>query len=367
MIADYSSYLELLAALYISMLLDVDTLNKLWYPAGYYKKIENTLNTVMPEEEQLNSTIVEESKKNAAYRNRRMRSRALFMLALTAILLILLGIESSFGDNALSSHEPWYNAVMISYLLGTLISFFGGRLFDRWNTTSIMVLFFVVCLIVLLCANVHCQFYGSILELYPIVIVGMVTSPLLSDIVSRWLFSSVYSGYLRNYVQKVKEDYDLAMSSLEKNDKKHIPRVYRRLINDSIYTSNNQKTLSDICIQGYVDIRNRKLEQISTYPNGFDLFVSWAYYHFVCFYERIERVFRRRKDEDNEKPLSLKNKSVDNSRDVVLNYQKEYDEFLVERSKAKHQLNIRQFCQRHGYDASSMIAWLKQSKNNTRN
>ena len=51
MIADYSSYLELLAAVYISMLLDVDTLNKLWYPKNYYTRIKDTLDNVFSEEE----------------------------------------------------------------------------------------------------------------------------------------------------------------------------------------------------------------------------------------------------------------------------------------------------------------------------
>lgn len=347
------------------MLLDVDTLNKLWYPADYYKKIEDTLKTFMPEEDsKLNPTIVEKSKTNAKNRNRRMRNRALFMLAMTAILLFLIGFESSFETNALAEHETWYNAVMISYLLGTIASFVSGKLFNKWNTTTIMVLLFAVCLISQFYGNIQFPFYNTISEYYPITIVGLVTLPLLTDIFSRWLFSSVYSGYLRNYVQKVKNDFDLAMASLQNNDKKHIPRIYRELINDSIYTSNKQKTLSDICIQGYVDIRNSKLEQISTYPNGFDIFISWITYCLVRFVRWSGRIFTRRNDDVNEMPSNLINTPIDRSQDVVLNYQKEYDEYLVERSKAKGQLNIRQFCQRHRYDTASMIAWLKQRNNN---
>lgn len=364
MIAEYSSYLELLAAVYISMLLDIETLNKLWYPSGYYKKIQDALKTALPEEEgegKLNNRIVDSSKTNAVTRNKRMRCRALFMLALTAILLALLGYEASFvGDTSL--HEYWYNAVVFSYLSGTLLCFFGGALFDRWNTTSLAVLFVLIEFVALIIFPVNLPFYQTIEPYYPIMVVSLVTLPVLAELFSRWLFSSVYSGYLRNYVLKVKEDYDKALVALNSNRKKKMPRTYRKLINESIYTSNSDKTLTDICIQGYVDIRNKKLNEISRYPNGLVLFISWVGYTILRFYKHI--CFWK-KNKQVETPIvvqGLYNSSVKvkDSQVVLLNYQREYDEFLLERAKQKGKLNIRQFCQQHGYDPNAMITWLKQ-------
>ena len=364
MIADYSSYLELLAAVYISMLLDVETLNKLWYPDGYYKKIQDTLKTVLPEEEgegYLNNRIVVSSKSNAVIRNKRMRCRALFMLSLTAILLALLGYEASFvGDPSL--HECWYNAVVLSYLTGTILCFFGGLIFDRWNTTTLAVIFVLIEFVALLIVHINLPFYQTIQSYYPITVVSLVTLPVLTEIFSRWLFSSVYSGYLRNYVLKVKEDYDKALSALNSNNKKQMPRTYRKLINESIYTSNSDKTLTDICIQGYVDIRNKKLNEISRYPNGLVLFISWIGYTIQRFYKQICFWKKREQVETSIAVQGLYSSSmiVKDSHVVLLNYQREYDEFLLERAKQKGKLNIRQFCQQHGYDPNAMITWLKQ-------
>lgn len=360
MIADYSSYLELLAAVYISMLLDVETLNKLWYPDGYYNKIQDTLKAELPEEEgegKINNRIVSSSKSNAAIRNKRMRCRALFMLALTAILLALLGFEASFVGN-MSPHECWYNAVLFSYLTGTLLCFFGGPIFDRWNTTTLAVIMVLIELVALILFHIKLPFYLTIESYYPIVVVSLVTLPVLAELFSRWLFSSVYSGYLRNYVLKVKEDYDKALSALNSNNKTQMPRVYRKLINKSIYTSNSDKTLTDICIQGYVDIRNNKLDEISRYPNGLVLFLSWIGYTILRCYKQI-------KSKKVESSLAVQgfyssSMMVKDSQVVLLNYQREYDEFLLERAKQKGKLNIRQFCQQHGYDSNAMIIWLKQ-------
>ena len=316
----------------------------------------------MPEEEMnLNPQIVNISKTNAENRNTKMRCKALFMLSLIAILLILLGYETSFNIS-LNSDEGWYNAVGITYLLGTLISFFGNNLFSKWNRTAIMVIVVISFLSVLLYLDVAIPFYDSISKYYPITIVFLVTLPVLAEIFTRWLFSSVYSGYLRNYVLKVKNDYKCAMDALQNNDKKHMPRIYKKLINESIYTSDSNKTLSDICIQGYVDIRNSKLNKISRYPNGFYIFASWICYKCKRLWRTFWGLFILKSKVSVAKEPYVYKEKADNNQNVVLNYQREYDEYLVERSKEQGPLSIKQFCQRHNYDASAMITWLKQKR-----
>lgn len=364
MIADYSSYLELLAAVYISMLLDVETLNKLWYPENYYDKIRDALKKELPDEEgKLNDSILSASKENASYRNKRMRCRAVFMLALTSILLALIGFESSFDRNQLCCNEEWYNAVLITYLLAVVVCFSFGRAFDNWNTTASTVLVVVAILVGLMFFQVSFPFSSSVIEYYPIVVVSLVTLPVLSEIFSLWLFSSVYSGYLRGYVKRVKNDYEKAMSALNSSEKKRMPREYRKLITKSIYNSNSQKTLSDICIQGYIDIRNNKLREISAYPNGFAIFFSWIGYsfirlgRFICFWKKVER-----KEVAIQGSYSIFSSSGNNP-NVILNFKREYDEYLLEKSKVKG-LSIKQFCQQHGYDYKAMVTWIKQRNQN---
>lgn len=364
MIADYSSYLELLAAVYVSMILDVDTLNRLWYPDSYYRKIEDTLRTAFPEEDVaggLNAEIVLASKNNADARNSRMRRRALFMLALTAIMLALVGYESSFGNTSLL-HEYWYNAVLVSSVLGVMLCLFGGPLFDKWNTTTLGVIGVIASLSVLMFVPVKFCFSSCEIKYYDIIIVSLLTLPVLLEILSRWLFSSVYSGYLRNYVFRVKNDYEKAIKSLKASDKRRIPKVYRKLINESIYSSHSRKTLFDICIQGYVDIRNKKLKEISRYPNGFILFFSWLGFKINRFGQWIKKSIQPKRRENGHIYSMISNsfQSTINSQDVVLNYQKEYDAYLIERSKRNGKLGVKEFCQIHGYDADAMITWLKQ-------
>lgn len=359
MIADYSSYLELLAAVYISMILDIDTLNALWYPNNYYKKIKDTLKKIMPEEEnKLNSTIVEASKKNAQNRNARMRRKASFMFVLTSLLLFLLGYESSCGDN--KPHESWYNGVAITYFLGILICFFCKKCFEKWNKTAIMVILLGICLIAFLSIGVSYPCYNKVSHYYPLGIVTLVTLPAILDVYSRWLFSSAYSGYLRNYVIKVKKDYDQALSALQHGDDTQMPRHYKKLINSSIFTSDNNKTLSDICIQGYIDIRNQRLKEISSYPKGTSILVSWIIY--TC--KRIMKFFTISFNSILNRGTKSSNKNTinDNHHNVVLNYQKEYDEYLIEKSKGRGRLSIKKFCQEHSYDPAAMITWLKNRK-----
>lgn len=367
MIADYSSYLELLAAVYISMLLDVETLNKLWYPANYYTKIQDALKKELPEEEgKLNDKIVKASKTNAAIRNQRMRCRAAFMLFFTAILLVLLGFESSFDKNSSMQYEGWYNAVAISYFVVVLICFFVGKAFDGWNTTALISLFVLFTFVVLMLLEISLPFSSNVIDCYPIVVVCLVTLPVLFEIFSRWVFSSLYSGYLRSYVLKVKGDYEKAIDALRTNSKNHMPRKYRKLINESIYTADSDKTLSDICIQGYVDIRNKKLNEISQYPNGIKILISWIGYSFYRLFHWLGKLFKGKEPEPVPKLAGLYTSPATNNTGevVVLNYQKEYDQYMVERAKMNGKLNVRQFCQSHGYDSNAMIAWLKQRKSN---
>ena len=367
MIADYSSYLELLAAVYVSMLLDVEALSKLWYPDNYYEKIETALNEEFSKEfgvDNLKEKILSASKHNASTRNTRMRCRALFMLSLTAIMLALLGYESSFDDNMIL-HEHWYNAVLISCFLGVALCFFGGGFFDNWNTTALGILLVVLCLIVLMLVSIEFPDYSGLANYYPVTIVVLLTLPVLWEIFSRWLFSSVYSGYLRSYVVKVKNDYSKAIQALRANDKRHVPTMYKKLIDESIYTSNNNMTLSDICIQGYIDIRDKKLCEISRYPNGFVLFFSWLGFCFYRLYKYLKNrcLSRPMSVTKTHRPVSLYVQPVVvNTQDVILNYQKEYDEFMVEKSKKNGKLSVKEFCQQHGYDADAMVTWLKQRK-----
>ena len=350
------------------MLLDVDTLNKLWYPKNYYTRIKDTLDNVFSEEEgELVSSILESSKANAEIRNSRMRRRASFMLAITALLLFLTGYESSFSGRVLE-YEWWYNAVVITYLFSVLICFTCRLLFNKWNTTAVLAVLVIVCLAFLMKLSLDFPFFAQASPYYPVFVVALVTLPVLWEIFLRWLFSSVYSGYLRSYVMKVKRDYDNAIVALKSSGRIQIPRVYRKLIKDSLYSSSGDKTLSDICIQGYIDIRNNKLFEISQYPNGFRIFISWIGY-------TIQRCFKwgkSLKGTRNNSLLPLQANSLavvppqKDDQVVILNFQKEYDEFVFERAKMKGKLSVKQFCQQHNYDSDAMVTWLKQRKKKDR-
>lgn len=363
MIADYSSYLELLAAVYTSMLLDVEALNKLWYPDGYYNKIQETLKSVFPEEEgegRLNKRILDASKQNAEKRNNRMRHKALFMLALTSLLLVFIGYESSFS-NCFAAHQQWYNAVLITYFVGALVFFCGGKLFDQWNKTVILLLVVIISMVILRLFSLP-PIIPISETFHSIAIVVLVTAPVLWELFSRWLFSSVYSGYLRSSVQKVKNEFDSAMRAFKNNDKKHVPRVYKRLINESIYSASSDKSLSltDICIQGYMDIRNTELMKKTQYPNGMSLFLSWVLYTLKCILKRL--CFWKDVLPQEVEIHGSYNNTEYNSAVVILNYQREYDEYLLEKAKNKT-LSVKQFCQQHGYDFKAMVTWIKQRNN----
>ena len=217
MIGQFSSFIELCAAVYFTMCLDSEKFKLFWNPDRKVSVNINSLQALI--DESVNTT-----RDNEILGLRRM---GVFMIVICFLLLILVGFEQKFSEVPHRFAVP----VIFSYGLIFVLELIHNGIFKLMKVVIISLTFVLTVFITLWFwegLNASLQ-YGFIIYLYEridFLTTFILLFPLVAHVVRLWLRSSVHRGYLRTMVAKETAEYKKAIQALTIGKPSGVSRKY---------------------------------------------------------------------------------------------------------------------------------------------
>lgn len=205
MIGDFSSFIELCAAVYFTMCLDSEKFKLFWNPNRKVYVDNISLQTSIDE----SVNIIRD---NEILSLRRM---GVFMMVLCFLLLILVGFEQKMSADPSRMAVP----IIISYGLVFILELIHNKIFRLMKVVVVSLTFILAIFLVLwywkeLNSSLQCVFINYLYERIDILTTIILLFPLVVHVVRLWLRSSVQRGYLRTKVAKETTEYQNAIQAL---------------------------------------------------------------------------------------------------------------------------------------------------------
>lgn len=205
MIGDFSSFIELCAAVYFTMCLDSEKFRLFWNPNRKVTVDDISLQTTI--DESVNTT-----RDNEILGLRRMGA---FMIVICFLLLILVGFEKKMSVEPNRFAVP----VIISYGLVFILELIHNGIFKLMKVVVISLTIILAVFLTLwywegLNSSLQCVFTNYLYERRDLMTTFILLFPLVVHVVRLWLRSSVQRGYLRAKVTRETEEYQKAIQAI---------------------------------------------------------------------------------------------------------------------------------------------------------
>lgn len=363
MLANYSSYLELLAAVYTSMYIG-DLFLEFWTP-NYFDNLRNALKSYNPDNQTISiEELIESNEYWVQKTKNKIKRRAVMMFCTTTFLLLVVGIESSNVGNSLLLGKLYNSIVLVLFVEFVLyICLLRNWVFSKWKFTTLSIFSLGVIGLSAFFFEIPLLSYINPYHKWIVpFVLSLLTIPIVWQLFVSWLFSSAYSGYIRSKLSMESNKYNRAKRAIEEGDSEAIPKEYKKALLGGI-CSNTRTSPGDICMQHFYDRFGERLQDLCKPPRAYVMIWSWCCYKLVSFFHFLKDVFSRKSKNVHSESLSVNGVSlVVEDESVSINYSKEYVEYQMEKAKNK-KLTLKEFCNSHGYNRHGMITWLGQHNN----
>lgn len=358
MIANFSSFIEFLAAIYVTMCLDNQICRNFWTP-DYFDSMKTILEGYDFEGSSNLFQKLQDGINNIYGRISNLsQKKGSFMLGFCVWLLILIGLEENIKN------ELWgYVPFLLSCLYVLVIIVFSKFILYKWKFVIFALLgLLAIFLLSYIYANQIFQWTNALapnlLELKYFFFIIVLLLPILHQLWVNWIYSGVYKGYLKKQVELEYEKYKRSKEGIEKRKKDIIDPEYLEAWNDLYF--NNEDSDRSITIFNRV-LYNRLLEIAS--PSIWRLF--WS---LLCHWTvKICRMFNKKKgamEEVEDKSFDANDiLSIIPKENVKLDFSKEHSEYLKwKKGRNGKNASVKVFCIEKSINAKDMIAWLRVNK-----
>lgn len=287
MLANYSSLWEVFTAFFCSMLLD-NIIGGIWTPE-YKKNVCGLINKMgILYVSTLTEKLKNQIEANVAEISDHMHRRAIFMICFCLCLLVLTGAEANLGFSRACETEILFWATFV----GILIVTFGNWTF---HNNGIVLAVCVVYMISFLCL---CH-YGHDLtitwdllndEKYAVgFVILFLALPIIWQIMSCWIYSSLYYGKLREDLYKEEIEYKKAIIGIRNMNMDIVPEKYK--IRAAVDINMKKDPNEDISYESCDDILYSNIDALLENPVPLKILGSW-------FFHRLKYVFYKGANDD---------------------------------------------------------------------
>lgn len=289
MLPDYSSLWEVYTAFFCSMLLS-DILGGIWTPE-YKRTVVGLIgNMGIPFVKTLANKLSSQIDANVKEISGHMHRRAIFMILFCVCLLGFTGAVGNMGFSDDSEKEILFWAVTV----GLVIVLAGSLTFSNYVVTVVICILYGISFL-LLC---HCGHDMAITcplledEKYAIgYLLIFMSLPITWQIISCWIYSSLYYGKLRDDLHKEEQLYKMAIIGIRTKNIGIVPDKYKvRAVVDINCQSNSKE---DISYESCDDILYSSVDALLENPAPISILFSWLKHH-------IQNLFARREVDDSQ-------------------------------------------------------------------
>lgn len=359
MILNFSSFVELFAAIYVTMAVNNDFCSNFWTPR-YYKEMELLLKTYdFSGSSSIHDKLMDEIKVKYEVVQNRAHFRGFILLTLCVCYLVFMGYENESNSQIVGHYVPLlYSTIIVGFTI-----LFSGVLLTNWRRTIFAVLVYTLVYVILKIGN------WEVLSNHPIsmllytyktqLLIGIILLPIIYQMYVYWLHSSIYKGYLRHNVAFEYERFKKSMSGIKDRDKTKVDKIYMDVWTETAFASSGDPTLTS-----FYKVLNQRLLLIAS-PSYRDLLFSWIKFHFNKLWQRVKRteakttVVKASCNDDIQQNLSIQNES---NTKPVLDFTNEYQQYCTWKKTTGKNGNIKAFCMAKGISYKDMTAWLRVTK-----
>ena len=228
MIGDLNSFVQFMAAIYLTLTIDSLLFKRYWSPA-YYEMVTTKFKSTQHLEQKLQDSI--KNMEDVITVTARKRGAILLIACLTTLIFAAFelewpGTEAKF--EAVSAYVNQYVCFDL-YLYLTMIAFV---VFMCWKVNFLVVLVVVALLPLVFLLNFSPTLLSYIQCLHfisdsRILLIIVLLLPIVYQITVNWLYSDIFRKYLVRSLNSVYKDYRSAKEAFAKEDANLLPDSYK--------------------------------------------------------------------------------------------------------------------------------------------
>lgn len=345
MVADYSSFLEFIGAVYFTMCLDEILTRKVWSPLDVKKQSRALDYLGMNNDDDFKNAVLDANQKKGEILQKELSKKSVIGLFVIAFLLVFCGYEQEVcnPENTeplkLLQLELAYTCVIFI----TSLFLFQYKLFEKVKYVTLYVIGLFFTFIVIrwktLVFNNSCieQFVVDNIGLFVCVI---VTIPILWQIFITWIYKSVFYGYVKTRIRNAQAEYARVLDLIQKHQFDQLPKQYHEIYMRTSQSSEDttpQQALDDSLTE-YQGALYNEIRTIGLKIRLSQLMVSWIIYKVKKFLGWGKELF------------TTGGKSLMKSKKLVeKNYEDYAKKYKVKKSQRKSYKMI-DFCDKEGID-----------------
>ena len=274
---DFSSLIEVFAAIYVSMFLD-EILVNIWTP-DYRDRISQMIKSMnIPAVSFLEKKVKDNIGFNANDISGHMKRKALFFFVYCMSLLLIAGLENH-SEN-LQKHG--YLIVTILSILGAIFTIIGRFVFIKYSRVTISVFLYGVIFALLYISQIMdclCMEYGLGWIGYKTAVccfLAAISVPVIWQIFLIWIYSSPYKGYMQEKIYKEAYIYGKAYIAYKIKDMAALPKEYEVVARDFVAAPAPEE---DTSLSSLNSILVARMEALCELPNVMKVFWSWIMFN----------------------------------------------------------------------------------------
>ncbi len=338
MVADYSSYLGFVGAVYFTMSLNEFLTIRIWNPQDAHKLAQSLDGLGMKNDVNFKQAVLDANKRKGLLLQKELFKKSIIGLFVVAFLLLFCGSESS-----LSRETPSALPLLQLELAYTCVYFFISLIvlwrliFSKWKC----VVFYIVSIIGVfaLIRWKKLVFNSYDIEQFFINNIGMivcitVTLPILWQIFITWLHKSVFYGYVKSKIRNAQEEYEKVVEYVDSKQFDKLPKRYHEIYmhsSQSTLTTSPQQALDDSLLE-YRGVLYNDIRVIGLNVRLHQLLFSWILFKLRLFAKWIKVLFQS------------KGRSVSTPNRLIV---KNYEDYAIQYKKLKKTdkgLKLKDFC-----------------------
>lgn len=217
MIAEFSSFIELSAAVYVTMCLDSEKFKLFWNPDRKVTVSDESLQALIDDS-------IEKTRDNEILSLKRM---GLFMISICFMLLVLVGFEADMSAETSRFSVP----VLFTYCIVFIIELVHNLLFKHMKEVvlsliGIAALFLTLWFWTSLNDRLQCGLVSALYNQVELWTTLLLLFPMVAHVLRLWLRSSVHRGYLKTKVEKEAAEYDKAVQAINVGKPSGVSKKY---------------------------------------------------------------------------------------------------------------------------------------------
>lgn len=250
MISGLSSYIELFAAVYLTICLDDMLLKRFWTP-DYEKEMTESLAKIdMPI--LAKNQVISKTKVISIIEENRSRKRGVILFCLSVLLLIISGFEDCLNN---LSYGNVKNIVVLLLITFSIIVFLYDNTFlkNGWQVIKWLLIIPLLTLVSCVCLNrftdleklIKNQFYWEI-GINVIVILALLI-PVIWQLLRNWIYTRFYLLYIVEQTKEKSQNYNYAIQfNQNKGDKMtDVAKNYMNLVAKNIAIGTQDRQITD--------------------------------------------------------------------------------------------------------------------------